>query len=115
MIGSKCHCGRSELGRNVQAAFFPGYGVTISYIISHISIVPQKLSQLKNNFLPFKKEMRLLYTVKMLLQIPDVVGGRSPQHPKTGVFCEYFIYFYDCICIFYYLTNLQKAAPSTAQ
>jgi hypothetical protein len=22
MIGSKCHCGRSELGRNVQAALF---------------------------------------------------------------------------------------------
>jgi hypothetical protein len=22
MIGSKCHCGRSELGRNVQAAIF---------------------------------------------------------------------------------------------
>ncbi len=55
-----------------------------------------------------------MYTVKMLLQIPDVVGGRSPQHPKTAVFCEYFIYFYDCICIFL-LPDHSSKGSSTAR
>jgi hypothetical protein len=47
-IGSKCHCGRSELGRNVQAAFFSPVSNTI---------VPRESKQVKISLVKQRKNL----------------------------------------------------------